>query len=564
MSKLLSMKEPSDNGLKRDTTALSNRILRYVIATCYPKMNRRMKHRLSWSYIQSLGGITTFQFSESEYDGLPPRDEIENDRHFLVKFLLSVASGSICNTKTPKLLEQAQLACDRKPFQLYTNETCIEFHQLFLEIMKGFETSLDELAKTRGAEEVSTQGSVKFKQNVLLVSVHGYGLQKLAKSAGLKMHLKTITPLLINSPTLRSESEMSMLNASAEQQELELDRDLEAIRPFASKEGVETPLWMSYIKWLKLMVAHFDAVSTLVGYVTGQYFNHGAISVRILVAPPMDRRLLPWQELFTDSTLFPIIPDYLAGINSRGWGIRNADILRFLSKALETSSQAEAAKATWDKKDVKQTILNIETVQSSILLGWEERAEEILVKLRGLNGLSPGADLFQEISNDIQSLCESSTFFASLGDTRGFSGTLHCEAFLMSLLHETTTGSKDTLAQMMVGFSSTCFIFIVSFLVKGLSSWIDYWIIGMLVPGVSMSALCPRTRQIYCKRLSRYCYSLHSAHMASRKFCGSHEPISWWLIETKACGHDHKTRGFYAQLHLGHRFMQAFGQHLTN
>ncbi|KJA17468.1 hypothetical protein HYPSUDRAFT_57717 [Hypholoma sublateritium FD-334 SS-4] len=430
LSKLLCMKEPSNDGPKRDITALINRIRRYIIATCYPKMNRRMQHRLSRSYVQSLGGITAFQFSESERDGLPPKDEIESDRRFLVNILLPLASDSIYKTKTPKLLEQAQLAYDLKPFQLYTNETCTEFHQLFIEILQGFETSLDELAQTRGAEEVSTRGSDEFKENVRLVLVHGYGLQMLSKGAGLKMHLKTIAPLLINNPVLRSESEMSILNAGAEQQELELDRDVEAVRPFASKEGAEIPLWMSYINWLELMVTYFDAVSTLVCYVTGQYFNHEAISIRILVAPPVDRRLLPWQELFADSTLFPTLPDYDAGFSCAGWHINNADILEFLSNALDTLSKAEAAKITWDEKDVKQTILNIEAVQSFKLPEWEERAEDILVKLRGLDGLSPGADLVQEISTDIRSLCKSSTFFTSLEDNRGFSGTLHCEACL--------------------------------------------------------------------------------------------------------------------------------------
>ena len=451
------MKEPSDDGPKREPPVLSRRILRYVLATCYPLINRRLKHRLSRSYIQAVAEVTTFQFSESEYNRKSATAEIEGDRRFLVDYLLPSSLASIWETKIPKLMEQAQLARDRKPFQLYTNETCIEFHQLFLEILKRFETSLDELARTRGSEKIPTQGSKEFERYVSRVLIFGDGLQTLVRSAGLKIHLKTITPLLMNCPILRSDSEMSVLSPGTEQG-LGLDEDLEAVRPFSSKEGVEVPLWKSYIDWLELMIIHFNSVGILVHYVTGPYFHHETISIRILVAPPVDRRLLPWQELLTDSTLFPT---YSTGLhNLSGWGITNAEIIEFLSKALETSSKAEAAKATWDKKGVKDTILNIETVQSSKLPCWEKRAAEILVKLRGLDNLSPSADLFQEISSEIQSLCEGSAFFTSLGNTQDFSGTLHGEACLVSVLNDSaTTASKDVVAQMKVGYVPNLFLF---------------------------------------------------------------------------------------------------------
>ncbi len=453
LSKLLCMKEPSDDGPRRDPSALSNRVLSYVIGTCYSLVNRRVKHRLSRSYIQALAEITTFDFSESTYNGKPSTEEIESDRRFLVDFFLPYAPK--WETKTPKLVEQAQLASDRKAFQLYSSETCIEFHQLFLEFLKRFATSLDDLAKTRGSEKVSTPGSEEFKLNVLRVSVFGRGLRRLVKGTGLKTHLKTIAPLLTNCAKLHSDSKIPVPDRG---QELNLDEDLEAVRPFTSNEGVDTPLWTSYIDWLELILAHFNAVKVLVKYVTGQYFHHENISIRILVAPPVDRRLLPWQELLTDSTLFPTYSAEYGYIKCRD--LTNAHIIKFLSKALESSSKAEAAKATWDKKDVKNTILNIEAVQSSKLPCWQKRTAEILVKLRDLNNISPSADLFQEISSEIQSLCESSPFVTSLDSTQGFSGTLHSEACLVSLLSDSsTTASKDMLVQMEVGYAPSLSLF---------------------------------------------------------------------------------------------------------
>src|SRR6267143_958257 len=161
------------------------------------------------------------------------------------------------------------------------------------------------------------------------------------------------------------------------------------------------PLWMSYVDWLRLMIAHFDAVDILVGYVTAPEFQHNTISTQILVAPPVDQSLLPWRELFTDSTLFPTKTVCDAS------GKDNAVILEFLNKALEPSSKAKAVKTFWRKQDLKNTIKNLEKVKSSDLPGWEECATNLIVKLEGLT--SPpelDSNLFREVSDD--------RFFASL------------------------------------------------------------------------------------------------------------------------------------------------------
>src|SRR6266567_5086025 len=107
LSKLLTMKEPSIDGPKTDPSSLSRRILRYVVATCYPKMIHRLGHRtLSKPYIQSLNQVTTFRYDKSMFDkGLTA--EIESDRLFLVEFMLSASSR--LHIKFPKIMEQAKL-----------------------------------------------------------------------------------------------------------------------------------------------------------------------------------------------------------------------------------------------------------------------------------------------------------------------------------------------------------------------------------------------------------------------------------------------------------------------
>src|SRR6266699_1406515 len=167
----------------KQTPSLSKRLLLYVIATCYPKMIHRLGHQtLSEPYIQSLNQVMTFQFDESKVDQRST-DEITNDRLFLVKFMLPACSS--LRTKIPKLMQQAKLAEDSKPFQLYTKDTCMEFHELLNELLLRFRTSLNEVAETRGDAKVPTQGSEEFKKKVKLVMLCGYALNKLAKGAAL-------------------------------------------------------------------------------------------------------------------------------------------------------------------------------------------------------------------------------------------------------------------------------------------------------------------------------------------------------------------------------------------
>src|SRR5271169_2233629 len=408
MSKLLTMKEHSIDGPKINPINLSERLLRYIIATCYPKMIRRLGHRtLSQPYIDSLSQVTTFQFDKSQLDQATV-DEIENDQLFLLQFLLPAAP--MLRTKIPKLTEQAKLAQNRKPVQFYTKDTCAEFHKLLIELLLRFKTSLDELKEARGDAKVPTRGSAVFKQKVALVMLCGYALQRLAKGAALRAHLKTIAPLLRNWKVRVS------MPAPGEEPE-ELDEDLKAVQPFVSIEGVEISLWRSYIDYLRLIVAHFDVVNILVDYITGPKFQHNAISIQILVSPPVENHLLPWRELFTDSTLFPneTIRNPLSAKV-----ISNADILEFLNNALEPAAEAKAIRALWNKKNFKATTSRLQTLESSTVSGWGECAKKLLVKLKRLEGLPESArdTVFREISDNIQSLWESTKFFSSLGDAQ--------------------------------------------------------------------------------------------------------------------------------------------------
>ena len=456
---------PSDGGPEEtNLTKLSDRLLLYVITTSYPKMLRRMKHKtLSIPYITSLEQVKIVPFDES-LRLKASKEEIENDRLFLVRFLLPAIQESWLGLSTPKLFQQANLACEGSPFQLYTEDTCLEFHLLLSILLQKFRGSLEDLSKSRGKENVSTVGSEAFKKHLLAVMLNGYALQRIARGSALPMHLQNITPML---------NDYHRANLSTQVKErrglgYEFDEELEAVQLSAIGEGgLRKPMWRSYVDWLKLMVLHFDAVDILIRHVTGPHFHYSSISIKILVPPPVDNTLLPWRELFTDSKLFPT-----KNVQDPHSTKTNDEILEFLENATmsnpkESLTTAKSAEKLWIQRDVEKTIIEIELLKNSALPGIKGCAEKLYNMLCGWKAQpeSPG-NLILDITHSIQSLCDNAKFFADLvkmNDAPNFTGTLHCEACLASLInHSVNDNSKyeDLLIQLKVGYAvSNCFCY---------------------------------------------------------------------------------------------------------
>jgi hypothetical protein len=460
------MKEPFPNGPTKDPGSISARLLRYVIATCHLKMARWLKHKtLSQPYIRSLNQVNTvdvnnsFNVNKVKLDKPSPQ-RIQHDRLFLTKFFLTTPLEF--QNKFPTLLKQAEMESN-KDFQLYTKDTCAEFHELLILLLARFGECLEQLGKTRGDKKDSTPCSAEFKKSVELVMMCGYALQRLAHGAALRMHLKTIAPLLMHSkfPSLQ---EMPMpAPGEAEEQ----DEDLKAVQPFVNVNGVvQTRLWKSFIEWLGLIMVHFDAVEILVHYFTGQDLPEKDISIHILVPPRVDKCLLSWRELLNDSTLFPTKTKWNPPGRHASADITNTGILAFLDNALDNASdshtQANDVKKWWDKRNLSSTIDSLEKLKSSKLPGWEESAMRLLDTLNGLQHVPErGSSLDLEISDDILAISQSGNFFATLASIRtekDFGGTLHCEAFLASLLDGTANVSEGLVAQMKVGYLFSSFL----------------------------------------------------------------------------------------------------------
>jgi len=247
LSKLLSM-EASDNE-PRNPINITNRLLPYVIATCYMKIKHRLKNTLSKAYIQALKAVEQFDFDESKRH-TPTAMEIDNDNLFMFQHVLLADMPGI---EIPKLIEQARLAEQKKVFQLYSKETSMEFHQVLLYALQRLSTLLDNLEKTRGSAKTSTKANNAFKATVILVKSWGVVIQRLAKTSVLKMHLKQIAPLL-RAKHLGPQMPTPTPDPGEEQEEV--DQELKALQSLETEKA--------YINWLRLLVVHFDSVNILV------------------------------------------------------------------------------------------------------------------------------------------------------------------------------------------------------------------------------------------------------------------------------------------------------------
>jgi hypothetical protein len=446
------LKDSSGDGSppKMDLTKLSDRLTLYIIATCYPKILRRLESKLSTSYINSLTQLSDIQFGQFQYEP-PSKAEIENDRLFLVNFLAPTAADSRIQTQIPSILEQANLAEKGKDFQLYTATTCMEFHALFCELLLRFLQNLQALRIFRGNEDPPHDGCSEFKQRLFAVMYDGGALQKLAKGAALRMHLTNIEASL----------DQPKANETSRETQDERDEDLEAVQPFAKSVGKPMPLWKSYRDWLRLMIVHFDAVDILVGFATSPQFHYKTISLQVVVPPTVNNELLPWRDLFAKPEFFPT--------GNTQDPFSNNDILKFLESGVKASSPnygkwAREARRFWVTREVDATIMNTDKLKKSALPGWPSCVEKLLANLKDWKSQEhPSEFLSREITNLIQSLCDSSTLFSSLAKGLKFLGTLHCEACLASLLQDflkdiaIDSKFEDILARMKVTYVASGF-----------------------------------------------------------------------------------------------------------
>jgi hypothetical protein len=400
-------------------------------------MARRFQHKnMSIPYINSLKQVKIIPVMPQSRRA--PRVEgtieDESDRLFLVTFVATlIKCPQSLKSSIPTLIEMAKELLSNhgiigQDFELYTNETSTEFHHLLLELIDDFKDALVVLGKATKDNHIAITRAVDG------VHRNGYALLRLARGCAFQMHLENIK-FLLEDPHQPYDK-----NLDGEPNE-EFDEELEAIRsvlPPTGSDGAEKALVKSYVAWLRLMVGHFDAVEILVRFVTSQSFPYNHISVEILLAPRTDNNLLPWRELFTKN----YIPQ--SGAKQLSSTVTNQQIQDFLETNILLVSEVQTAQDAldaWSRSELLKTCQVLNELTKSHKKDVESKAMTILELLpKKLKNRDP------KITQELQALRNmmvqppgSNDFFLNL-DSKKFTGTLHCEACLASLLPSFTEG----------------------------------------------------------------------------------------------------------------------------
>src|SRR6266542_4098238 len=99
-----------------------------------------MVHSVSTHYLACFQWLKSRTFQPINRATTKPDNE--NDQLFLNDIPIL---SKLANTKISNLEKMAKVVKEKKPFNLYNKDTCMEFHRLLCEILKHFHKSLNDL-----------------------------------------------------------------------------------------------------------------------------------------------------------------------------------------------------------------------------------------------------------------------------------------------------------------------------------------------------------------------------------------------------------------------------------
>jgi hypothetical protein len=204
--------------------------------------------------------------------------ETENNRLLILASAGYNTSLDADYPPTPNLLTLAKSPV----FPIYNDKTSMEFHALLLALLKHFEKALATLNS-----HLDEGGSII--EAATDTQVYGYGLLRLARGQAFQMHMKHIGHLLKKPDSTNAGAPMPASSNAEDPVKEPEDKDLQALKPLPPNRDQEgaapKTLTKSYIDWLRLTVAHFDAIEIIIQYVWSSSFHYKKISAMTLVAP---------------------------------------------------------------------------------------------------------------------------------------------------------------------------------------------------------------------------------------------------------------------------------------
>jgi hypothetical protein len=286
-----------------------------------------------------------------------------------------------------------------KPFELYTAETCADFHQLLCGLLLYFPEALNFLQATGEAvkqqtrkdeqaadSEQSSQDIRKAKRNrnpnqpavgttpedftgcLDVATCFGCWLHALVQSCALEAHLR----VLEHSRKLRQPGNVGCGGGDGEEPDVELQGIYVQSHQNDWGQEIKIPLWEAYMNWLKLLVAHFDSIDILHRHVVGTHFTgYSGIIIRAFPPPPVTKHLLRWRDLLRSDSYFPDSPKSGTGA-SASVQLSNENIITFLEKSMEKGALLQ------DAKDRLQKCGSDKSLFDGIVKSLEENLKELL------------------------------------------------------------------------------------------------------------------------------------------------------------------------------------------
>lgn len=531
-------------------------LMKYIIGACHAKMNRRLQTKSSQGYMDSLMQVRTFTFRND-----PTLNENDHslDTNFLDTFIpVFQHVPDLFLLEIPNIMNVYTKHKEQQPWQLYNEDTYLEFHGIFQYLLKAFADNLKLLvvAISRG-----TQAPDKVQGYIAMIFLVGDTLSKLARGSAIKRYLANIEASLID--------QRDNPVAPPEDNDNDFDPDVQVLRTrvIAAKDATRSviqPKRDNYLDWLQLMVAHFDAVNIVMRYLAKSRTQ--SIVINVLVGPRVTTDFLHWERLFATSSSF--IPE---DANSK---FSNNDILNYLTnihslnkndsallrgittvisnlEEIETVGARERRRAlaaatqqldtllaqpptpapSGDWNDIITKTRTALTLYRSIKITNKERAED---RAQGFAEMLQG---FRSLLAQYGTLSSSRQLPFTLEPHNKFLGTLHCESVLASLLDsrsrkemEQDECCRDILEQTEVNLVSlpTFYREILIHLMTGL--WPCDWCFETLLPRMRIFLVLAFYQQaaVHRSRRSHNRQGVHLTKLDSLSDRGQNES-SFWL-----------------------------------
>ena len=433
----------------------------YVVTACFEKMIARMQNKLlSLPYFAAITKLPDFQYKETYLE--PEKKEIQMEQTF-GKALLSLSK--LPTTPVTNLQAVISESFD----ELYTKDTCQEFHQILCELLNSFLLSLKALKALQKPKRFT------FDQTVRQVVIYGEALQMMAGGVAIQRHFQVVEEELILSHHQRARdiaNQAATLPEEEEETKCEHDDvELQSVQPFAIRDGNALTMSKAAKHWLKLMVVQFDAIKIVDAYYEAAAMTK--VTIKIIQPPPLDDKMLTWKDLLQDAK-------YIKPKNKLS--PTSESIVKFLEQQLDMLGVKRGENSILDMQHSVNTLVqsssseavssdDLQTLEVQLLgfrKGMSPDQDELTCRISmKINQLKKNVDdkssnsessesnreLLYSIAELLESLSVSSLFFkklrggSALSTGQNFSGVPHCEILLAALIVMAKTSPPLTLPE---------------------------------------------------------------------------------------------------------------------